>query len=160
MPPNLAPGKITPGVLVEWEESTGLFFAKDKTLPENQVTAVLSAFTHPSIKNWIAMNKDDLRQKGYSFGNLLQDLRKNFLNPQWINQILRNVIYARMSESETFEAYTNRVLSGNNLLAGTGSQLPKDLIRDTIENHLAEYLSLKINSLPSSEREHMVQLNY
>jgi len=63
-----------------------------------------------------------------------------------------------MAETENFESYANRVLSGNNLLAGTENHLPKPILRDTIENHLAKYLSLKIDSLPSSEREHMIQL--
>ena len=159
LPPTLGPGKITPAILVEWEEFCELFFAKDKTLPSEHVTSVLSSFSHPSIKNWIAMNKDVLRNEDYTFGNFVQDLRKNFLDPQWINQILRNVVYARMSESETFEVYSNRVLSGNNLLAGTDNHLPKAILRDTIENHLADYLSLKIDSLSSSEREHMIGID-
>ena len=63
-----------------------------------------------------------------------------------------------MAETENFESYTNRVLSRNNLLAGTENYLPKPILHDTIENHLAEYLSLKIDSLPSSKHEHMVQI--
>ena len=104
------------------------------------------------------MNKNELRDEEYTFNMFIMDLRKNFLDPQWINQILRNIIYARMAETENFESYANRVLSGNNLLAGTENHLPKPILCDTIENHLAEYLSLKIDSLPSSEREHMIQL--
>ena len=158
VPPTLGPGKITPAILIEWEENTQHFFTKDRMDPQNQVMSILSSFTHPSIKNWIAMNKDDLRNEDYTFNMFIVDLHKNFLDPQWINQILRNVIYACMAENENFEAYANRVLSGNNLLAGTDNHLPKAILRDTIENHLAEYLSLKIDSLPSSEREHMVQI--
>ncbi len=157
-PPTLSAGKITPAILNEWEEYTQLFFTKDKTNPEDQVSAVLSTFIHPFIKNWIAMNKDQFRQEDYTFEVFLQDLRRNFLDPQWINRILREVIYARMTESDTFESYANHVLSGNNLLAGTENHLSKAILRDTIENHLADYLSLKIDSLPSSEREHMIQL--
>src|SRR5260221_13898416 len=62
-----------------------------------------------------------------------------------------------MNESESFEVYSNRVLSGNNLLAGTNNHLPKAILCDTIENHLADYLSLKIDSLSSSECEHMIK---
>jgi hypothetical protein len=143
---------------VEWEEYARLFFTKDRTEPHTQVSTVLASFSHPSIKNWIAMNKDDLRHEEYTFRTFVLDLRKNFLDPQWINQILRNIIYARMNESETFECYANRVLSSNNLLAGTDNYLPKPILHDTIENHLADYLSLKIDSLPSSKHKHMVQL--
>ena len=158
VPPTLGPGKITPAILIEWEENAQHFFTKDRMDPQNQVTAVLSSFTHPSIKNWIAMNKNELHDEEYTFDMFIMDLRKNFLDPQWINQILRNVIYTRMAETENFESYANHVLSGNNLLAGTENHLPKPILRDTIENHLAEYLSLKIDSLPSSECEHMIQL--
>jgi hypothetical protein len=104
------------------------------------------------------MNKNELCNDAYTFETFVLDLRKNFLDPQWINHILRNIIYARMTESESFETYANRVLSGNNLLAGTDNHLPKAILRDTIENHLADYLCLKIDSLPSSEREHMIDL--
>jgi len=141
------------------EENIQHFFTKDRTEPQNQVTAILSSFMHPSIKNWISMNKNDFCHKDYTFEMFVMDLHKNFLDPQWINQILWNVIYAHMAETESFESYANHILSGNNLLAGTENHLPKPILRDMIKNHLAEYLSLKIDSLPSSEREHMVQLD-
>ena len=88
LPPTLGPGKITLAILVKWEEFCELFFMKDKIVPTEHVISILSSFTHPSIKNWIAMNKDPLQHEDYTFGNFVQDLCKNFLDPQWINQIL------------------------------------------------------------------------
>src|SRR5882757_1110091 len=85
VPPVLGPGKITFATLIEWEEYMQHFFTKDKTIAEGQVSAVLSSFTHPSIKNWIVMNHDDLRAEGYTFTLFVQNLRRNFLDPQWVN---------------------------------------------------------------------------
>lgn len=152
----LGPGKITPAVLQEWADYTMHFFDKNKAAENEQVSSVLTAFSHPSIKNWVAMNRAALKHDDYTFEMFMQALRKNFLDPQWINQILREVIYARMSPDESFEEYANRVLAGNNLLQGTLRHLSKALLRDTLHNHLADYLSLRLDGLLMSEREHMV----
>jgi hypothetical protein len=82
IPPILGPGKITPTILVKWEEYARLFFTKDRTKPQAQVLAILSSFIHPSIKNWIVMNKDKLCHEQYSFDTFVHNLRKNFLDPQ------------------------------------------------------------------------------
>jgi len=119
------------------------FFTKDRTEPQNQVMAILSSFTHPSIKNWIAMNKDDLQHEDYTFEKFIIDLHKNFLDLQWISQILQNVIYAHMAETESFKSYANRIFSGNNLLARMENHLSKPILHDTIKNHLVKYLFLK-----------------
>ena len=157
-PPSLGPGKLTPAVLQEWHDAASHYFTKHKTEPTEQVATVLPSFLHPSIKNWVALNRDTLLEPNYTFASLIQDLRTNFLDPLWVHHLIRTVIYARMTETETFEDYANGVMAANNLLRGTLNHLTKPQLRDTLETHISEYLYSKIHSLPTSEQEHMVQL--
>src|SRR5260221_13263046 len=83
LPPTLGPGKITLAILVKWEEFCELFFMKDKIVPTEHVISILSSFTHPSIKNWIAMNKDPLRHEDYVTERVTSSVGGGWWSEEW-----------------------------------------------------------------------------
>ena len=118
-PPILDPGRITPAVVMEFQEYATAFFAKTKTPEEEQVTALLTSFREPMVANWAKMNKFRFCAAGFTFPMFMTELRKRFLPPFWENQLFRNIVNAKMLNSESFSDFADRVIAGNNLLEGS-----------------------------------------
>jgi hypothetical protein len=150
--PTMLPGRVTPALLLQWEEHAIAYFDKVKTPEVEKVSAVLTCWKDPEIDNFIKMNKDRFRAPEFTFASFMADLRKRFLDPLWDNQIMRTVVNSRMGSSEPFSTFANRVIAGNNLLDGTGIHLDATALRKTLLSNMSEFLASKIDRLRTAER--------
>ena len=94
-PPILDPGRVTPAVVIEFQEYATAFFTKTKTPEEEQVKSLLTSFCEPTVANWAKMNKDRFCAAGFTFAMFMTELQKHFLPPFWENQLFRNVINSK-----------------------------------------------------------------
>ena len=79
------------------------------------------------------MNKDPFHTADFTFPRFMADIRKEFLDLLWQNNIMWNVVNSRMDSKESFSSFANCVIAGNNLLDGTDVHLDAGAIRVTAE---------------------------
>lgn len=57
VPPTMLPGRVTPALLLQWEELATAYFDKAKTPKADKVASVLTCWRDSEIDNFIKMNK-------------------------------------------------------------------------------------------------------
>lgn len=119
----MLPGHVTPALLLQWEEHAVAYFDKAKTPDADKVSRFLTCWKDFEVNNYIKMNKDHLCAANYTFLTFMADIRKRFLDPLWENNIMQTVVNSRMDSNKPFSNFANRVITGNNLLEGTGIHL-------------------------------------
>jgi len=103
VPPVMQAGKLTPAIVSQWHNYALLYFDKVKMVEGDRVAAVVSCFKDLRINNWVRMNREALRAG--TFAGFLTELRRLFLDPQWKNALLKNIVNARMTSSESFSDF-------------------------------------------------------
>jgi hypothetical protein len=155
VPPTMLPGRVTPALLLQWEEHATAYFDKAKTPEPEKVSSVLTCWRDSEIDNFIKMNKTRFRAAEFTFPLFMAEIRKRFLDPLWQNSVMRNVVNAKMDSSESFSKFANRVIAGNNLLEGTGIRLDAAALRRTLSGNMSEFLASKLDRLRKTERERL-----
>ena len=158
VPPTMLPGRVTPALLLQWEEHATAYFDKAKTPDAEKVSSVLTCWRDSEIDNFIKMNKARFRVAEFIFAMFMAEIRKRFLDPLWQNNIMRNVVNAKMDSTESFSKFANRVIAGNNLLEGTGIRLDSSALRKTLTGNMSEFLASKLDRLRTSERERLAAI--
>ena len=156
VPPTMLPGRVTPALLLQWEEHATAYFDKAKTPDAEKVSSVLTCWRDSEIDNFIKMNKARFRHAEFTFPLFMAEIRKRFLDPLWQNNIMRNVVNAKMDSS--FSKFANRVIAGNNLLEGTGIRLDATSLRKTLIGNMSEFLASKLDRLRTAERDRLAAI--
>jgi hypothetical protein len=159
VPPTMLPGRVTPALLLQWEEHATAYFDKAKTPEPEKVSSILTCWRDSEIDNFIKMNKSRFREPEFTFPMFMVEIRKRFLDPLWQNNIMRNVVNAKMDSTESFSKFANRVIAGNNLLEGTGIRLDTPALRTTLTGHMSEFLASKLDRLQTTERERLAAID-
>ena len=158
VPPTMLPGRVTPALLLQWKEHATAYFDKAKTPDAEKVSSVLTCWRDSEIDNFIKMNKTRFRAPEFTFLMFMTEIRKRFLDPLWQNNIMRNVVNAKMESTESFSKFANRVIAGNNLLEGTGIRLDAAALRKTLTGNMSEFLASKLDRLRTTERERLAAI--
>lgn len=154
-PPTMLPGRVTPALLLQWEEHAVAYFDKAKTPDADKVSSVLTCWRDSEIDNFIKMHKPRFRAPDFTFALFMAEIRKRFLDPLWHNNIMRNVVNSKMEPSESFSKFANRVIAGNNLLEGTGIRLDTDGLRKTLLGNMSDFLASKLDRLRTAEHDRL-----
>src|SRR6202522_1756321 len=157
-PPTMLPGRVTPALLLQWEEHAMAYFDKVKTTDIDKVASILTCWKDPEIDNFIKMHKDRFRAVDFTFPMFITKICKHFLDPLWENNIMRTVVNSKMINSESFSSFANRVIAGNNLLDGTTIRLDVPTLRKTLLGNMSEFLASKIDRLKASERDRLSEI--
>ena len=158
VPPTMLPGRVTPALLLQWEEHATAYFDKAKTPDPEKVSSVLTCWRDSEIDNFIKMNKTRFREPEFTFPMFMAEIHKRFLDPLWQNNIMRNVVNAKMDSTESFSKFANHVIAGNNLLEGTGIHLDAAALRKTLMGNMSEFLASKLDRLRTTERERLAAI--
>jgi hypothetical protein len=132
----MLPGRVTPALLLQWEEHATAYFDKAKTPEAEKVSSVLTCWRDSEIDNFIKMNKTRFRAPEFTFPLFMAEIRKRFLDPLWYNVVMCNVVTAKMDSTESFSKFANRVIAGNNLLEGTGIRLDAAGLRKALTGNM------------------------
>src|ERR1700678_238342 len=157
-PPTMLPGRVTPALLLQWEEHVTAYFDKVKTADIGKVASILTCWKDSEIDNFIKMHKDRFRSVDFTFPMFMTEIRKHFLDPLWEHNIMRTVVNSKMINSESFSSFANRVIAGNNLLDGTTIRLDVPTLRKTLLGNMSEFLASKIDRLKVSERDRLSEI--
>ena len=157
-PPTMLPGRVTPALLLQWEEHATAYFDKAKTADADKVSSVLTCWRDSEIDNFIKMHKPRFREPDFTFAVFMAEIRKRFLDPLWQNNIMRNIVNSKMEPSESFSKFANRVIAGNNLLEGTEIRLDTAGLRKTLLGNMSEFLASKLDRLRTAERERLAAI--
>ena len=158
-PPVLLPGRVTPALLLHWEEFASAYFDRAKTASADKVSSILTCFKDPEIDNWLKMNRDHLCEPTFSFTMFMSELRKRFLEVQWENHIMRTVVNSKMDRSESFSSFANCVIAGNNLLEGTPVHLSVIELCKTLSANMSEFLASKLDRQKATERKQLANID-
>ena len=156
--PVLTSGDVSPAIVAQFLEYVNTYFTKAKVLEVDKVKNILTSFHDIKIDNWIKNNRERFIVDTYTFENFTTELRKRFLHPQWENTIVRNVVNSKMSPTESFVDFANRIMQGNNLLIGTESRLDSNQLRAKLDENMASYLADKIARLCPGDRERITAI--
>ena len=158
--PVLTPGALCPAVIQEWQTKASAFFSKLKIPANNQVSEILNSFKDQQIISWIGKNRAQLTAEDYNFTLFMKELRALFLDPDWEHDIIRSVLNTKMSPSNSFSAYAEHVITGNNLLRGTDACLDDSGLKNTMTLNMTDALAAHIRCLPEAERSRLSNLRF
>jgi hypothetical protein len=147
-------GRVTPALLLQWEELATAYFDKAKTPDAEKVSSILTCWRDSKIDNFIKMNKTRFRHPEFTFPLFMAEIRKRFLDPLWHNSVMRNVVNAKMDSTESSK-FANHIIAGNNLLEGTGIRLDAAALRKTLSGNMSEFLASKLDRLRTTERDRL-----
>jgi hypothetical protein len=150
--PTLSAGSVTPEIIASWQRAAESFFRKSKIVEAEKVSSVFDSFADGRILNWLESNRAEFLAPTYMFSSFMKDFRKRFLDADWERNIIRGVITSKMQETESFEDWSERVMKGNNLLAGTTFCFDDKQIRTQLENNLSIALARTFDLLTEVER--------
>ena len=154
-PPTMLPGRVTPALLLQWEQHAIAYFDKAKTPDADKVSSILTCWRDSEIDNFIKMHKPRFRAPDFTFALFMAEIRKRFLDPLWHNNIMRNIVNSKMEPLESFSKFANRVIAGNNLLEGTDIHLDTEGLRKTLLGNMSEFLASKLDRLRTTERDRL-----
>jgi len=78
-PPTMLPGRVTPALLLQWEEHAIAYFDKAKTPEVDKVACVLTCWRDSEIDNFIKMNKTRFRTADKHFPEWTSQYQDAFL---------------------------------------------------------------------------------
>ena len=154
----MLPGRVTPALLLQWEEHAIAYFDKVKTAEADKVSSVLTCWRDSEIDNFIKMNKARFRTEDFTFPMFMTEIRNRFLDPLWHKHIMRSVVNSKMERSESFSQFANRVIAGNNLLEGTGSRLNSTDLRAKLIDNMSMFLASKLDRLKTAEQDRLAAI--
>ena len=157
-PPTMLAGRVTPALLLQWEEHAVAYFDKTKTAEADKVSSVLTCWRDAEIDNFIKMNKTRFRAEDFTFPLFMAEIRNRFLDPLWPKNIWRTVVNLPMDRKESFSQFANRVIAGNNLLEGTGIRLDSEALRTKLTDNMSVFLASKLDRLKTAERERLAAI--
>jgi hypothetical protein len=152
-PPILTAGTVSPAILAQLIQYFNSYFHKCKIANEDKVKNILMSFQDIKIDNWIKNNHDQFIADDYTFDTFTSELRKRFLDPHWENSIVRTIVNAQMTSTESFSTFANKIMQGNNLLIGTTSRLDATALRTKLEQNMSGYLADKIARLRPTDKQ-------
>jgi hypothetical protein len=106
-PSTMLPGCVTPALLLQWEEHAIAYFDKAKTPEPERVLSVLMCWRDSEINNFIKMNKTRFRAPEFTFAMFMTEMRKQFLDPSWQNNLMCNIVNSKMDSTESFSMLAN-----------------------------------------------------
>jgi hypothetical protein len=152
-PPVLTAGTVSPAILAQLIQYFNSYFHKCKIANEDKVKNILMSFQDIKIDNWIKNNYDVFHAEGYTFETFTSELRKRFLDPHWESSIVRTIVNAQMTSTESFSTFANKIMQGNNLLIGTTSRLDSQALRVKLEQNMSGYLADKLARLRPADKQ-------
>ena len=144
-PPTMLPGRVTPALLLQWEEHAVAYFDKTKTAEADKVSSILTCWRDTEIDNFIKMNKTRFRAEDFTFPLFMAEIHNHFLDPLWPKNIWRTVVNLPMDRKESFSQFANRVIAGNNLLEGTGIRLDSEALCIKLTDNMSVFLASKLD---------------
>jgi hypothetical protein len=157
--PILTSDDVSPAVIAQFLEYVNAYFTKAKVSNIDKVKNILTSFHDIKIENWIKNNRERFILDTYTFQMFTTELRKRFLHPQWESTIVRSVVNSKMSSTESFINFANRIMQGNNLLTGTTSRLDSKQLRAKLDKNMASYLADKIARLCPADKDRITNID-
>lgn len=143
--PVLSAGTLFLAVIQELQAKGNTFFLKLRVPAKNQITEILDSFKDQRIISWIANNQDTLTGEEYDFNLFMKEFCTLFLNPDWEYDIVGSVLNAKMTITDSFSAYAECVIMGNNLLRGTDYCLDNSGLKNTLTINMTDSLIVRMN---------------
>ena len=156
-PPVLLDGKITPKVCHDYEYHCETFFVNAlDTIPEDKkVARILGCFRNSVIADWSRTERERLSKM--TFGEFMIAFRKRWLPSKWEQTVRTELMNSRLYSSQTFDDWTQHVLSLNVSLQGTPSHMSDAQLKAQLEN--AQDNELRVMVLAEAEISKISELH-
>ena len=145
-PPLLSDGKVTPGVVRQFEYLCETFFmyAKGGIREEQKVARLFGSFQSQRIKDWIIVN--DTTLTALTFPEFMKEFRRRWLPKHWEITLQAKVLRTTLDPTkETFETWVRDVQILNIGLRGTPEHVSETQLRAQLEANLDEELRTMAN---------------
>ena len=141
--PTLSAGQVSPEVLWDFEEACLNYFNrnKKKIAAEEQTGAILGEMLDFRIRDWISNNRS--RLTALDFSAFMKEVRENFLDRDWVEDLHRELTQAHQNKNETFFDYSVRVIKKNAILTHSGVGLEPLRLIQVMEAGMINALSVR-----------------
>ena len=156
--PILTAGTLSPAILAQLIQYFSSYFHKCKIANEDKVRNILMSFQDIKIDNWIKNNETTFLADGFTFEMFTTELRKYFLDPHWESSIVRTIVNSKMSSTESFSTFANRIMLSNNLLIGTPSRLDATALHEKLKMSMSGYLADKLARLRPADKDRITAI--
>lgn len=137
--PVLTAGDISPGVMMDFENAALDFFVSKSVPADKHVTMIIPGIKDLRIRDWISA--DRARIIILPFLDFMKEMRANYLQQDWEDQIRNKILTSTLASSKTsFWNWSQQLLKLNCLLRGTSSEFDDAALRNHLEAHLDEEL--------------------
>ncbi|EDR02067.1 reverse transcriptase-RNase H-integrase [Laccaria bicolor S238N-H82] len=141
--PVLTAGDLTPAVAMDFENAAQDFFVTKSVPLDKQVALILPGIKDIRIRDWITA--DRARITTLSFVEFIKELRANYLQSDWEDQIRNQILTSTLTSShKSFWNWSQHLLSLNCLLRNTPSALDDIALHNHLEAHLDDELKEKV----------------
>ena len=141
--PVLTSGDLTPAVAMDFENASHNFFIAKSVPADKQVSLILPGIKDIRIRDWITA--DHARITALPFNEFIKELRDNYLQNDWEDQIRNQILTSTLASSKkSFWNWSQQLLSLNCLLRNTPSALDDTALRNHLEAHLDDELKEKM----------------
>ena len=139
----LTAGDLTPAVAMDFENAAQDFFVAKSVPADKQVSLILPGIKDIRIRDWITA--DRTRISSLPFTDFIKELRLNYLQNDWEDQIRNEILTSTLAGSrKSFWNWSQQLLSLNCLLRNTPSALNDTALRNHLDAHLDNELKQKV----------------
>jgi len=140
-PPSMTAGQITPKVTRDFKARCRIYFqmGKDKVPEGEQTSRILGCFEDKIVADWADTERETL--VNMTFTEFMATFHEQWLPREWEQAILTKLEKSHLDPNkESFEVWTQKILSQNTTLRNTSLHLSKNNLRKLLKSLLDEEL--------------------
>ncbi|KAG1771255.1 hypothetical protein EDD22DRAFT_769326, partial [Suillus occidentalis] len=140
-PPKLTAGEITPQVAHDWESACETYFLHKSVDEADQVKMVASGMLDPRLHTWYKTQRTSLNAG--TFVEYMKAFRDAWLETHWASKLHKKVLGSCQGNRPFYE-WALDVQNQNALLYGNPAYLSETQLRDQLEAHICDELSIPV----------------
>lgn len=140
-PPKLTAGEITPQVACDWETACDTYFMHKQIDAADQVKMIASGMMDPRLRTWYKTQRTTL--DAGTFSQYMTAFRNAWLDSHWATKLRKKVLGSQQGNRAFYE-WALDIQSQNALLYGNPSHLSDIQLRDQLEAHICDELTIPV----------------
>ncbi|GBE87326.1 hypothetical protein SCP_1100010 [Sparassis crispa] len=141
--PTVSTGKLTPSVLLQWESACIQYFKKKSVPDDEKVSHVTGGFMDELVHDWYLSDSDTI--DALKWPNFVSLLRKRWLDKNWEDAALHQLIHLRQCDDEPFKDWIVSLEKQNTLLCDSPLRMDTATLRAHISANACEEIHLECN---------------
>lgn len=155
-PPTITDGVITPDDAYNFFSLLTRYLDHRGIADDKKVAAIRHSTIGHRFDNFWAMNPQFL-DPAFTLDEWFDAFRSRFLDPDWVEDVIRKHIRCGHPENVSFDAWLNMVIHFNNILPAN-KKLKSEALREILRSNWNSHLNLEWKTLTRTERDRIDKL--